>query len=123
MCRPWNKPRQGYPELERLRLQLRRRQPELYLHLANRYFNYTTRRILTCANPTCTITYPAWATINFHTHGRKHHPLIPRIQRITPLVDDRLVTQAINWLDTHWHGEPFLPDELKADNAKRKVAA
>ena len=38
MCRSWNKPAQGYPELERLRLELRRLEPHLYWHLAETYF-------------------------------------------------------------------------------------
>jgi hypothetical protein len=111
MNRAWNAP--GYKELERLRLVMRTEQRTLYWHLASTYFWPATRRVLVCANPRCTITYPSWAKINFHQHGQRHTPLVPKVMRVTDNhVNPAIVEQAVGWLDEHWVGEPFIPDEL-----------
>jgi hypothetical protein len=48
-----------------------------------------------------------------HAHGRKTVVLVPRMMRV-PLypVDERHPDAAVAWLDEHWRGEPFVPDEL-----------
>ena len=124
MCRPWNKPRLGYPELERLRLRMREEEPTLYWHLRERYMDYSTRQVRICASPTCTVTYPSWIRINFHTHGRRHVPLISGVRRIySPRVEKRVLELAIDWLDAQWQGGVFLPDELQPTPKAKEVAA
>jgi hypothetical protein len=39
--------------------------------------------------------------------------LVPRVLRVVPLeVRAELVDEAIGWLDEHWHGDVFVPNEL-----------
>lgn len=52
--------------------------------------------------------------ILLHTHGRRTVVLAARTVR-EPLypVDERHVDEAVNWLETNWRGEPFIPKELR----------
>ncbi len=113
MCRAWNFPKQGYPELERLLVQMRAKRKDLYWHMAEKYLRAATRRVLMCANPRCEVTYPTWVKINFHKHGHRNVSLIPRVIRVVPhQVEAAQVRLAVQWLDEQWDGEPFLPDDL-----------
>jgi hypothetical protein len=114
MCRAFNKPRLGYPELERLRLQLRVEQPRLYWHLAETYFRPERRRILQC--PRCRGVMPTWHSAHFHKHGHQNVAVVPRVLKVIhPGVNSERVEEAIAWLDEHWlEPGPFVPDELKA---------
>ena len=38
---------------------------------------------------------------------------LPRSWASIP-IEDRAAAAAVTWLDEHWRGEPFLPDELLA---------
>jgi hypothetical protein len=56
---------------------------------------------------------PSRGAGELHLHGRKHVVLVARIVRV-PLypVDERHVTAAAAWLDQHWRGEVYVPEEL-----------
>lgn len=125
MCRPWNKPRLGYPELERLRLRMRLETPTLYWHLRERYLTQHERLILACADARCTMTWASWTDVSFHQHGRRVVAVVPRVVRIvSPLIDDDEVEHAITWLDERWREPgPFLPDELKPHKVERIAQA
>lgn len=115
MCRAWNSPRLGYPELERLRLSLRESEPALYWHLAETYFRPERRLVLQC--PRCRGVMPSWSSVNFHTHGHQNVAIVPRVLKVVdPKVKREEVERAIQWLDEKWlEPGPFLPDELKAE--------
>lgn len=111
MCRPWNQPRQGYPELDHQLGVMREQAPHLYWHLAETYFRATHRRVLQC--PRCRGVMPSWSSANFHKHGHTNVAVVPRVIRVVragvraPIVED-----AITWLERNWRGDPFIPDEL-----------
>jgi hypothetical protein len=112
MCRSWNKPKQGYPELERLLSILKLEQRELHRHLAEQYARAPMRRVLVC--PRCRGIQPTWSSVNFHKHGHSNVAVVPRVIRVLPAwVEAQKVELAIGWLDEHWNGEVFLPDELR----------
>jgi hypothetical protein len=48
-----------------------------------------------------------------HTHKQRGVVLVARMTR-EPLfpVEQRNVDGALEWLDEHWQGEPYIPDEL-----------
>ena len=114
MCRAWNRPKQGYPELERLRLEMRVVQPRLYWHLSETYFRPASRRVLQC--PRCRGVMPSWHSANFHKHGHSNVSIVPRVVRVVDAgVEPVMVERAIVWLDEHWADPgPFIPDDLKA---------
>lgn len=111
MCRPWNQPRQGYPELDHQLGRMRDSEPTLYWHLSQTYFHSTRRRVLEC--PRCRGIVPTWHSVNFHKHGHSNVAIVPRVIRVvrsevrTATVDD-----AVTWLERNWRGEVFIPDEL-----------
>lgn len=111
MCRAWN--HRSYRELEALRKRMRDEEPFTYWHLAETYFRCTFRRVKVCADPKCSAEAPPWTDAPFHKHGRRHVPFIPGITRVVSLaVNTDRVAEGIAWLDEHWHGEPFIPDDL-----------
>jgi hypothetical protein len=111
MCRPWNTPREGYPELDHQLGLMRELLPHLYWHLSETYFRSTQRQVLQC--PRCRGVVPTWSDVSFHRHGHSSVAVVPRVVRIvragvrTPLVED-----AVTWLERNWRGDPFVPDEL-----------
>ena len=113
MCRPWNKPALGYPELQRLLDLLKVEQREMYRHLSQKYAHSPQRRVLQC--PRCQGVLPTWSSHNFHKHGHQNVAVVPRVLRVVPgWVKEERIQAAIEWLDGHWSGAgPFLPDELK----------
>ena len=69
------------------------------------------RRVLACLR--CHWQGAIWSPAGFHTHGRTVVALVPRVVRVVPReVRRELVAEAVGWLDGHWSGEPFVPDEL-----------
>jgi hypothetical protein len=111
MCRAFNHP--SYRELERLRILMRDTEGGMYWHLTRTYFNGEKRRVLQC--PRCQGTMPAWSSVNFHKHGRTNVAVVPRVLRVYPQgVRQARVNDAVAWLDEHWVGEPFIPDDLLA---------
>lgn len=113
MCRAWNAPTLGYPELERLRLRMQDEQPHLYWHLAESYFRPASRRVLQC--PRCRGVMPTWWSGNFHKHQHSNVAVVPRVIRIIDEgVKPVLVAAAVAWLDAEWREPgPFVPDDLK----------
>jgi hypothetical protein len=108
MCAAWNSP--SYRELERLLTLLLAEQPRLASYLSRTYFS-PRRRVLTC--PRCTWQTAIWATASFHRHGSTNVALVARVLRVVPIgVRAELVEKAVTWLDEHWHGGVFVPDEL-----------
>ena len=108
MCAAWNSP--SYRELERLLTLLLAERPRLALHLSRTYVA-PRRRVLMC--PRCSWITDIWASANFHRHGRSNVALVPRVLRVIPVgVRAELVEEALTWLDDHWHGGVFVPDEL-----------
>ena len=113
MCRAWRVPSQGYPELDHQLGLMRSTAPTLYWHLSQTYFHATHRRVLCC--PRCRAVLPAWSSTSFHRHGHDTVAVVPRVVRITsPNVQVRSVEDAVDWLERHWRGEVFVPDELLA---------
>jgi hypothetical protein len=117
MCRPWNKPRLGYPELVRLLTLMETAVPTLRRHVAHRYMGMDSKRELVC--PRCRGVMPAWSSVNFHKHGHSNVAVVPRVRRTVPAwVSDERIDQAVAWLDERWSEPgPFLPDELMAKGA------
>jgi hypothetical protein len=112
MCRAYNRPKQGYPELEHLLGRLKLEERELHRHLAEQYARAPMRRVLVC--PRCRGIQPTWSSVNFHKHGHSNVAVVPRVIRVVPAwVEQQKIELAIVWLDEQWHGEPFLPDELR----------
>jgi hypothetical protein len=106
--RPGTRP--CYQELERLLPLLRSERPRLAWHLSHTYFA-PRRRVLVC--PRCSLRLDLWASASFHRHGRSNVALVPRVLRVVPLeVRAELVVAALGWLDGHWRGDVFVPDEL-----------
>lgn len=112
MCRAWRVPAQGYPELDYQLGQLKTQEPGLYRHLAWWYFHSTRRRALVC--PRCNVVMHH--SRNFHQHGRTAVAVVPRMLRVSqPWVRKAVVEQAVDWLEQHWRGSVFVPDELRAE--------
>jgi hypothetical protein len=56
---------------------------------------------------------PSWSSVSFHKHGGSNVAVVPRVLRVVPReVRAELVAEAIRWLDEHWNGGVFVPDEL-----------
>ena len=56
---------------------------------------------------------PSWSSVNFHKHSHSNVALVPRVLRVVPLeVKAELVEEAIGWLDEHWDGGVFVPNDL-----------
>jgi hypothetical protein len=107
VCAAWN---HASYQLERLLPRLRAERPRLAWHLSRTYFA-PRRRVLQC--PRCEQRLDVWTSISFHRHSGKNIALVPRVLRVVPLeVRPNLVDEAVSWLDEHWRGEPFVPDEL-----------
>lgn len=118
MCRSWNFPPNGYPELERLRVLLRDNMPVCYWHLAETYFRGEAKPARVC--PHCWDSLKRrdefWAPHagpDFHRHaGRSVATVIRPVRRVSAAVDPRLVSEAVDWLEERWTGEPFIPDDV-----------
>ena len=111
MCKPWNMPAEGYPELDHQLGTLKVQEPRLYWHLAETYFRSTRRRVLLC--PRCRSVEPSWSSKNFCKHGRSNVAVVPRVLLIRRGgVSDEMVDGAVAWLEAHWRGPVFIPDEL-----------
>jgi len=107
MCEAWNRPSEGYPELERLRILMRDTEPRLYWHVAERWIRPERRRAHVCDR--CGSEGKEWV----HRHGRDTVARVWRsVPRISPAVSPAQCEHGITWLAEHWHGEPFLPDVL-----------
>src|SRR5262245_13848962 len=63
--------------------------------------------------PTCGLVTAPERAGELHTHGRRLVVLAARMIRV-PLypVEQTDLDAAVSWLDEHWHGGMFLPDEL-----------
>jgi hypothetical protein len=108
MCAAWNHP--SYRQLEPLLALLRSERPSLAWHLTRTYFA-PRRRVLVC--PRCEGRVDVWSSVHFHKHGHKIVALVPRVLRVVPLeVDPKRVEAGVAWLDGHWRGGVFVPDEL-----------
>ena len=112
MCRPWNTPAEGYPELDHQLGCLKTQEPVLWWHLSQTYFYSVRRRVLQC--PRCHAVYPAWhQSQNFHKHGHTNVAVVPRVLMVRKGgVSDEMVDAAVDWLEQHWRGAVFVPDEL-----------
>jgi hypothetical protein len=108
MCAAWNSP--SYRELERLLTLLLAERPRLASHLSRTYFA-PRRRMLSC--PRCDGRVEVWSSASFHRHGGRNVALVPRVLRVVPLaVRAEVVEDALAWLDEHWQGDIFVPNEL-----------
>jgi hypothetical protein len=109
MCRAWNGV--SYQELERLLLLLSADARPLYRAVVGLYvYPRFVRRAV------CPKAVPSKPTLvgELHFHqNRKSATFIARMVRV-PLypVEQRDVDAAIVWLDEHWRGGVFVPDEL-----------
>jgi hypothetical protein len=109
MCAAYNHP--SYQQLIHQLKQLRQHHRHLYWHLQQTYLTGQHRRVLHC--PRCSTTLPTWSHVSYHQHGRTIVAVVPRTIRVVhPRVHRAHVDTAIAWIDTHWHGTAFLPDEL-----------
>lgn len=116
MSRAWNHP--SYKELRRLIRVMQDTEPFIYWHLAETYFRYREVRIAEC--PKCGRQYApglAWDEDKdeggFCKHGGGSVRLRPQtVRRISQAVRPFERELAIAWLDRHFVGEPFIPDDL-----------
>jgi hypothetical protein len=110
MCRAWNHP--SYRELERLLGLLQRSQPRGYRAIVGMYVYPRHVRRAVC--PKCgTVKAPALVgELHRHPHKRSR-AFVARMVRV-PLypVEQREVDGAVTWIDEHFRGEPYVPDEL-----------
>ena len=112
MCRAWNAP--SYQELERLLPLLSADARPLYRALVGMYVYPRFVRRAVC--PRCRAVKAPTLVGELHSHaGRKSTAFVARMVRV-PLypVEQRDVDGAIVWLDEHWRGGVFVPDELLA---------
>lgn len=111
MCRPWNMPAEGYPELDHQLGCLKKQKPTYYWHLAETYFRSVRRRVNQC--PRCLGVQPSWSSVNFHKHGQSNVAVVPRVLIVTRGgVSPEMVSAAVDWLEVHWRGAVFVPSEL-----------
>ena len=54
----------------------------------------------------------AWSSVNFHKHGSRNVAVVPRVIRVWPRLRPELVDDGVAWLEDHWQGDVFIPDEL-----------
>ena len=119
MCRAWRVPEQGYPELDYQLHQMKGQQPNLYKHLVWYYIYSTKKRAQVC--PRCNTVMHH--TRNFHQHGRNSVAVVPRMLRVRqPWVRQAVVDDAVDWLEQHWRGGVFLPDELMPHKVSKDAA-
>jgi hypothetical protein len=110
MCRAWNAP--SYQELERLLPLLGLDARPLYRAVVGMYVHPRFVRRAVC--PRCGTVKPPNLVGELHQHSnRKSAAFVARMTRV-PLypVEERDVEGAIGWLDEHWRGGVFVPDEL-----------
>jgi hypothetical protein len=110
MCRAWNAP--SCQELERQLPLLRVEAPRFYRAVIGSFVHPRFVRRAVC--PRCGAVKPPNLVGELHQHGnRKSAAFIARMVRV-PLypVEERDVDGAIGWLDEHWRGGVFVPDEL-----------
>ena len=126
MCRAYSHP--SYRELERLRKVLRDSEPFIYWHLAETYFRASVLPAKVC--PHCWDTlkkrtewWPPHLGPDFHRHGGKTVSLVLRpVRRISQAIRPECVEQAVAWIDDHFRGEPFVPDDVLAVMARQDAA-
>jgi hypothetical protein len=110
MCSAWNAP--SYQELERLLPLLGASARPLYRAVMGMYVHPRFVRRAVC--PRCgTVKAPSFVgELHRHSHG-KSAAFVARMTRV-PLypVEQRDVDGALVWLDDHWRGEPYVPEEL-----------
>jgi hypothetical protein len=113
MCAAWNRPKLGYPELERLRLLMRGEAPMLYKGIVAVYMHPRFVRRAVCSK--CGKVGDPHLVGELHRHPhRKSAAYAPRMVRV-PLfpVEPRQLEDAVVWLDERWRDPgPYLPDEL-----------
>jgi hypothetical protein len=110
MCSVWNSP--AYRRLERLLPQLRRAEPRSWRAVHALYEQPSFRRRAWC--PRCGGVAPPDHIGFVHWHGRRTVPLQPRMVRQPRYpVAEVDVARAVRWLDEHWGGVVFIPDELR----------
>jgi hypothetical protein len=109
-CRAWNAP--SYQEIERLLQLLSDDARPLYRAVVGLYVYPRFVRRAVC--PKCRAVKPPTLVGELHIHqNRKSATFIARMVRV-PLypVEQCDVVRAIVWLDEHWRGGVFVPDEL-----------
>jgi hypothetical protein len=109
-CRAWNAP--SYQELERLLPLLSVEARPLYRAVVGTYVYPRPVRRAVC--PKCGVVTPPQLVGELHIHqNRKSATFIARMTRVPSYpVPPRDVDDAIVWLDEHWRGGVFVPDEL-----------
>ena len=110
MCRAWNAP--SYQELERQLPLLRVDAPRFYRAVIGSFVYPRFVRRAVC--PRCGAVKPPNLVGELHSHGnRKSAAFVARMVRV-PLypVEPSDVDGAVTWLEDHWRGEPYVPDEL-----------
>jgi hypothetical protein len=110
MCRAWNAP--SYQELERLLPILSVDARPLYRAVVGMFVYPRFVRRAVC--PKCGTVKPPNLVGELHVHqNRKGTAFVARMTRL-PLYPVRVcdVDAAIVWLDEHWRGGVFVPDEL-----------
>jgi hypothetical protein len=106
----WNA--NAYQQIERLIPLLRIDARSYYRAVVGMYVYPRFVRRAVC--PRCNAVQPPGFVGELHSHtGRKSAAFVARMVRV-PLypVEQADVDGAIGWLDDHWHGGVFVPDEL-----------
>lgn len=116
MSRAWNHP--SYKELRRLIRLMQDTEPFLYWHISETFFRYQEVRVAEC--PKCGRQYAptlGWDEDKdeggFCKHGSGAVRLRPKtIRKISKAVRPFERELGIAWLERHFQGEPFIPDDL-----------
>lgn len=110
MCSVWRHP--SFQQLERLLPQLRRAEPTAWRAVHALYEQPSFRRRASC--PRCGAVAPPGRVGQVHRHGQRAVPLQPRMVRVPryPVAEADAI-RAVAWLEGHWAGGVFIPDELR----------
>jgi hypothetical protein len=110
MCSVWRHP--SFQQLERLLPQLRRAEPTAWRAVHALYEQPSFRRRAWC--PRCGKVAPPDRVGQVHRHGHRTVPLQPRMVRVPryPVAEADAI-RAVAWLEGHWAGGVFIPDELR----------
>lgn len=113
----------SYQELERDRMAMRDRAPDLYWHVAERYIRPSGQVALRC--PRC-LEVGDWPRKGHKAPTHRHSGSRVEFVRASVLVVSaavrpELVVDGVRWLSRAFLGDPFVPDSLKPSKPDEAV--
>lgn len=120
LCPVYNHP--SYRELDRLLSELRPAEPILYWNITQRYLYAPTKVVLRC--PKCGPKPERFEAALLHARDHMqmpdevHHKHGGTLVKLNPVrvrvpsfaISPTKLAEGIEWLDSRWVGEPFIPD-------------